>query len=88
MHERAHVEEHVVEGVDGQTSSLISVFQRYDGGVHRVGQITETWATRLDHLLGALWTKTRFTVRLTGLIKVRLSHLRTYSGDVIGCLSQ
>lgn len=54
MHEGAHVEEHVVEGVDGQASSLIGVFQRHDGGVQGVGQITETWPACFNHFLGAL----------------------------------
>lgn len=54
MHERAQVEEHVVEGMDRQASGFISIFQCYDGRVHSVGQITETWAACFNHFLGAL----------------------------------
>lgn len=54
MHERAQVEEHVVEGMDRQASGLISIFQRYNGRVHWVGQISEAWPARFNHFLGTL----------------------------------
>ena len=54
MHERTQVKEHVVEGVDGQASGFVGVFQRDDGRVQGVGQVTETWVARFDHFLGAL----------------------------------
>lgn len=54
MHDRAQVEEHVVEGVDRQTSSFISIFQRYDGRVQGIGEITESRAACFNHFLGAL----------------------------------
>ena len=54
MHERAKIEEHVVEGMDRQASGFIGVFQCYDGRVHGVGHVAETWAARFDHFLGAL----------------------------------
>lgn len=60
MHQRTQVKEHVVEGVDGQASSFISIFQRYDGRVQGVGQVTETWTACFDHFLGTLqrgWIK-------------------------------
>lgn len=37
MHEWTQVEEHVVERMDGQASSFISVFQGYDWRVQGVG---------------------------------------------------
>lgn len=62
MHQRTQVKEHVVEGVDRQASSFICVFQRYDGRVQGVGQVTEPRPARFNHFLGALqrvrgWTK-------------------------------
>lgn len=59
MHEAAHVEEHVVEGLDRQAASLIGVLHGYDGCVERVSQVAEAWAACLDHLLGALQRKRR-----------------------------
>lgn len=54
MHERAQVEEHVVEGVDRQASGFISVFQRYNGRVQGVGHVAETWTACFNHFFGAL----------------------------------
>lgn len=44
----------MVEGVDRQASSFISVFQCYDGSVQWVGQVTETRATGFNYFLGTL----------------------------------
>lgn len=54
MHERAEVEEHVVEGMDREASSLVSIFQRYNGRVQRVGQISEARTACFNHFLGTL----------------------------------
>lgn len=57
MHERAQVEEHVVEGMDREAASLVSIFQRHNGRVHGVGQISEAWTACFDDFLGTLWNK-------------------------------
>lgn len=99
VHQRTQVKEHVVEGVDRQASSFISVFQRHDGRVQGVGEVTETWPARFNHFLGALQRVRGFGVRLIGLITDADTWIRhrwgwvkgclwTYSGDVIGRLSQ
>lgn len=54
VHERAQVEEHVVEGVDGQASGFVGVLQSDDGRVHGVGQVTEARPAGFNHFLGAL----------------------------------
>lgn len=54
MHDRAHTEEHVVEGTDGQVSSFISIFQGDNGCVGGIGQVTEPWPARLNNFNGAL----------------------------------
>lgn len=54
MHDRAHTEEHVVEGTDGQVSSFISIFQGDDGTVQGIGEVTKPWVARLNNLHGAL----------------------------------
>lgn len=54
MHDRAHTKEHVVEGMDGQVSSFVSIFQGDDGCVQGIGQVMEPRAARLDNFHGAL----------------------------------
>ena len=54
VHERAQVEEHVIEGVDRQPSGFISVLESHDGRVQGVGEVTEARTAGLDDLLGAL----------------------------------
>lgn len=74
VHDRAHTEEHVVEGTDGQVSSFISIFQGDDGTVRGIGEVTEPWVARLNNLHGALQRATggaewevRFPLRTDGM---------------------
>lgn len=81
MHERAQVEEHVVEGMDGQASGFISVFQSYDRRVHGVGQVTEARPAGFNHFLGALQEEGKDTgfccqIYFQGYSTVKLSHSR------------
>lgn len=54
VHQRAEVEQQIVESVDGQSSGFICVLHGHNGGVEGVGQIAKSRATRLNDLLGAL----------------------------------